>query len=66
MSRIKDEFFMEQIRHEFVICPNCKKEFGCYMTEQEPGFRWDEDMVCPYCHYVVTTSLTWEFSTHEL
>ena len=47
-------------------CPFCHKIFMCEFTEQTPGFRWDEDMKCPYCGKVVKTSLEYEFFTYKI
>lgn len=47
-------------------CPNCRKLFKVAETEQIPGFRFPEDMVCPYCGHVVRTSLEFEFRTFPM
>ena len=47
-------------------CPKCGKYFKVYETEQVPGFRFPEDMVCPYCGEVVKTSMEFEYKTYEV
>ena len=47
-------------------CPECKKIFKVEEVDQTPGFRWSEDMVCPYCGHIVRTSLEYEFHTYKL
>ena len=46
-------------------CPRCGGEYTCERREQTPGFRMLEEEVCPYCGYVVRTSLEWEFTIWE-
>ena len=47
-------------------CPKCKKKFKVLETEQIPGFRDTEEMICPYCGHIVRTSMTYEFTTFPL
>jgi endogenous inhibitor of DNA gyrase (YacG/DUF329 family) len=47
-------------------CPKCGKHFKVYETEQTPGFRFPEDMICPYCGEVVKTSMEFEYTTYEI
>ena len=45
------------------FCPYCHKEIVVCQIEQEPGFRDVEEMRCPYCKKVITTSMTYEYVT---
>lgn len=47
-------------------CPKCGKKFKVVETEQIPGCRFPEDMVCPYCGEVVRTSMEYEYSTFKM
>lgn len=47
-------------------CPECGKQFKVYEEDQIPGFRFPEDMVCPYCKHVCRTSLEYEFTTEKM
>ena len=42
-------------------CPYCKKTFECQYEEQEPGFRWTETLVCPYCGKIIQESMEYDF-----
>lgn len=46
-------------------CKKCGKEFLVELIPQTPGFRWEEDEVCPYCGNVNRQSLEWEFYTEK-
>ena len=48
------------------LCPKCNKKFKVIQTEQIPGFRSPEDLVCPYCGHVLRTSMEWEFTSYEI
>lgn len=42
-------------------CPECGKEFIVTEFDQIPGFRDKEELICPYCHKVLRTSMEVEF-----
>ena len=42
-------------------CPKCKKTFEVSEIPQTPGFRWKEELVCPYCSSVIRSSMEYEF-----
>ena len=50
---------------EIDICKKCGKKFWVEATPQVPGFRWEEDEICPYCGNINRTSMTWEFYTEK-
>ena len=47
-------------------CPKCKKRFEVTEIEQVPGFRWKEDLKCPYCGEVLCTSMEYEYITRKV
>lgn len=47
-------------------CPYCKNMYRVTRYEQEPGFRFEEDEVCPYCGSVIRSSLEYEFFTERI
>lgn len=47
-------------------CPKCGKKFKVYETEQIPGFRDTEYMICPYCGEIVRASMEYEFTTYKM
>ena len=47
-------------------CECCHKKFRVYETDQIPGCRFPEDLVCPYCGELLRTSLEYEFMTEKL
>ena len=49
-----------------VLCPKCGKKFRVYETEQIPGFRDTEYMICPYCGEIVRESMEYEFTTYKM
>ena len=48
------------------LCPNCKKSFEVHEQEQVPGFRCVDELKCPYCGYVLRTSMEYEYMTYKL
>lgn len=42
-------------------CPYCHKTFIMTCTPQTPGFRMEEDLICPYCGEILNSSLHWEY-----
>jgi len=46
-------------------CPKCKKMYDCVEIWQTPGFRDREEEICPYCGYIVKTSMEIEFRTYK-
>lgn len=47
-------------------CPKCEKKFKVYQTDQTPGFRDTEHMVCPYCGEIVRSSMEYEYATGKI
>lgn len=47
------------------VCPKCGKRFRYSMEAQTPGFRFKEDLACPYCNHVIKSSLEFEFSVSK-
>lgn len=47
-------------------CKECKQKFKVYETEQVPGFRDIEFLICPYCGKVLRESMEYEFITERL
>ena len=47
-------------------CDECHKKFQVSETEQIPGFRDDEPMICPYCGHIVKTSREYEYCTYKI
>lgn len=47
------------------ICPKCNKEFKSEITEQIEGFRERSNNDCPYCGYVIESSMSWEYYNTE-
>lgn len=47
-------------------CPKCEKQFMVYETEQTPGCRDKEELICPYCKHVCETSMEYEYITKKI
>lgn len=47
-------------------CPKCEKKFRVYETDQIPGFRDTEYMICPYCGEIVKASMEHEYTTEKM
>lgn len=47
------------------ICPKCNKKFISKITEQIQGFRERSNNDCPYCGYVIESSMSWEYCNTE-
>lgn len=52
--------------HQVIVCPKCKKKFKAYISEQKPGFKEIESMICPYCDEVAKTSMEYEFLVEKM
>lgn len=48
------------------LCPKCGKKFKVYETDQIPGFRDTEYMICPYCGEIVRASMEHEYATEKM
>ena len=48
------------------VCPKCKKKFRVYESNQIPGFRDTEYMICPYCGETVRASMEYEYTTEKM
>lgn len=61
-------FFVNHLKEQsyVVSCPKCKRKFKVYETNQIPGFRDTEDMICPYCGEKVKTSMEYEYTTEKI
>lgn len=44
------------------ICPKCKREYIENREEQVIGFRERSENVCPYCGYVLGSSMEWDYN----
>ena len=51
---------------EMMKCPYCKETFQCTEYPQTPGFRFKEDLTCPYCNKVIDQSMEYEYYTRRL
>lgn len=47
-------------------CPKCRKRFEVTEIEQVPGFRFPEELVCPYCGETIKTSMEVEYMTRRM
>ena len=58
---VEDDCMTERFK-----CPKCHKDFDCDLYPQTPGFRFPEDLYCPYCGTLIKTSMEYEFSPHKV
>ena len=49
----------------FENCPFCKEQMLVTATPQEPGYRFREELICPYCGKIVRSSLEYEYKTEK-
>lgn len=47
-------------------CPHCGNLFFFTVVPQTPGFRDTENLICPYCKEIASTSMEWEFTSEKL
>ena len=48
-----------------VTCPKCNKKFNSHVVEQIAGFRERSNNDCPYCGYVIESSMSWDYCNTE-
>lgn len=44
-----------------ITCPGCNQKFLVLEEEQVPGFRCKDSLMCPYCNYLLRTSMSVEW-----
>lgn len=62
---MRDDYGYNTLRY-ISHCPYCNNDFMVNAIEQDPGYRFPEDMICPYCHKVNGSSMNYEFETEKL
>ena len=48
------------------VCPSCGKKFNLITEEQEAGFRMKDELICPYCNYLIKSSMEVEYSARKI
>ena len=51
---------------EVVTCKKCGKKYEQTCEEQVPGFRMRDEDVCPYCHNVNQSSMSYDYFNKPL